>query len=74
MESILLRCHTEVTPFVTQIVELSVELIKYDPNYAGGDDDSDEEMAEDDDVDEDDDFIDDEWVLRCRLRMNFAAS
>lgn len=60
IESIVLRCPTEVTPFITQVVEIAITLLKHDPNYAGGDE-SDEEMANDDDnFEEDDDLIDED--------------
>ncbi|MCO5584991.1 hypothetical protein L7F22_038923 [Adiantum nelumboides] len=62
LDNIVLNCPSEVTPFVIQIVESSVSLLKHDPNYAGGYE-SDEEMdAEDgyEDEGEDDDFIDDD--------------
>ena len=59
MENIVLRCPTEVTPFVTQVVEVSITLLKYDPNYAGGSG-SDDEMADEDDFDDDDDLVDEQ--------------
>jgi cullin-associated NEDD8-dissociated protein 1 len=59
MESIILRCPTEVTPFVTQIVEVAITLLKYDPNYAGGGE-SDEEMVDGDDFEDDDDLVDEQ--------------
>lgn len=59
MESISLRCPTEVTPFITQIVEVSITLLKYDPNYAGGTE-SDEEMADEDDIEDDEDLVDEQ--------------
>lgn len=60
LEALVLKCPTEVGPFVTQIVEAGTTWIKYDPNYAG-DDDEDVEMGEadeDEEADEDDDFGD----------------
>ncbi|KAJ7751005.1 armadillo-type protein [Mycena maculata] len=64
LEALLLRCPTEITPYVAPIVQAGCQYIKYDPNYAG-DDDEDEEMADagDDDDDEDaelDEYSDDE--------------
>jgi len=57
----VLRCPTEITPFLTSVLSVGVELIKYDPNYAG--DDEDEDMDGDGD-DEDgldaDEYSDDE--------------
>ncbi|KAM0753363.1 TIP120-domain-containing protein [Meredithblackwellia eburnea MCA 4105] len=60
LESLVLKCPTEVAPSILEIVELGTQYVKYDPNYAGGDDDEDVEMedAEDDGDDEDDDFGD----------------
>ncbi|KAJ6614944.1 armadillo-type protein [Mycena sp. CBHHK59/15] len=63
LEALLLRCPTEITPYLAPIVQAGSQYIKYDPNYAGGDDE-DEEMADaDDDDDEDaelDEYSDDE--------------
>ncbi|KAF7357490.1 Cullin-associated nedd8-dissociated protein 1 [Mycena sanguinolenta] len=60
--SLLLRCPTEITPYVSSIVQAGIQYIKYDPNYAG--DDEDEEMADADDDDEEeaelDEYSDDE--------------
>ncbi|KAJ7211033.1 armadillo-type protein [Mycena haematopus] len=63
LEALLLRCPTEITPYVPSIVQAGTQYIKYDPNYAG-DDDEDEEMADADDDDEEeaelDEYSDDE--------------
>ncbi|CEI99860.1 hypothetical protein RMCBS344292_13940 [Rhizopus microsporus] len=56
LESFVYRCPTEASPFVNEIIQLALEYIKYDPNFAGGDDDEDE--FEDMDADEDDEFDD----------------
>ncbi|KAN0060779.1 hypothetical protein ACQY0O_007437 [Thecaphora frezii] len=75
VEAILLRCPAEVTPFVNQAIQASLQLIKHDPNFAGDlGDDSDEEMfdadADDDDSDGgliDEDYSDDDdlsWKVR----------
>ncbi|TKY84547.1 hypothetical protein EX895_006449 [Sporisorium graminicola] len=64
IELILLRCPTEVTPFVNASIDLALTLIKHDPNYAGFDDDEEMHDADDDfgaDDDEDDDLIDDDY-------------
>lgn len=58
LDSIILRCPTEVTPFILPAAEASVSLLRHDPNYAGGD--SDDEMAFDDDMEADDDILDEE--------------
>ncbi|TFY60061.1 hypothetical protein EVJ58_g5390 [Rhodofomes roseus] len=51
-----------VTPFLSSIIQVGNQFIKYDPNYAGGDDDEDEEMADEDDdeAELDDQYSDDE--------------
>ncbi|KAF8878431.1 armadillo-type protein [Infundibulicybe gibba] len=63
LEALLLRCPTEIAPYLQSIVTIGNNLIKYDPNYAGNDD-GDEEMAdaedEDEDADLDDEYSDDE--------------
>ncbi|KAJ7037768.1 armadillo-type protein [Mycena alexandri] len=63
LEALLLRCPTEITPYVGPIVQAGSQYIKYDPNYAG-DDDEDEEMADADDDDDEaaelDEYSDDE--------------
>ncbi|KAG6884973.1 hypothetical protein C0992_005551, partial [Termitomyces sp. T32_za158] len=58
LETILLRCPTETTPYLDAIVQVGNQFIKYDPNYAG--DDEDEEMADADEY-EDDEELDDEY-------------
>ncbi|KAF8651023.1 hypothetical protein AX16_004957 [Volvariella volvacea WC 439] len=57
LEIVLLRCPTEIAPYLNSIVQVGNQYIKYDPNYAGGDDE-DEEMADADDEDEDDAELD----------------
>ncbi|KAG7530369.1 hypothetical protein FFLO_05085 [Filobasidium floriforme] len=71
LEILVVRCPTEITPFLTQITARASGLLKYDPNYAGGDDDEDDEMEADDedelDEDFDEDYSDDEdasWKAR----------
>ncbi|KAG2745509.1 TIP120-domain-containing protein [Suillus brevipes Sb2] len=63
LETLLLRSLTEAAPFLSSIVQIGNQFIKYDPNYAGPDDGEDEEMADADDDDEDtdlDEYSDDE--------------
>lgn len=63
LEALVLRCPTEVTPFLSSVVSVGCQFIKYDPNYAGDADDEDEEMADEDDDDEaelGDEYSDDE--------------
>ena len=60
LEALVLTCPTETGPLLNRIVDKGTELLKYDPNFAGGDDgdDEDEEMA--DDEEQDDDELDDD--------------
>jgi len=88
LETILLRCPAEVTPFVTQIVDNSITLLKHDPNYALDDegeedadkmdeDGDDEDEEEDDDDDLDDDYSDDEdlsWKVRRTAAKVLSAA
>ncbi|KAI0344168.1 ARM repeat-containing protein [Trametopsis cervina] len=62
LDALVLRCPTEITPFLGNIIQAGANSIKYDPNYAGDVDDEDEEMADDDEDDdaELDDYSDDE--------------
>ena len=39
LESFVLRCPREVSPFIPQILRISIEFMKYDPNYCYEDDD-----------------------------------
>eukprot|EP01104_Vermistella_antarctica_P019462 TRINITY_DN762_c0_g1_i1.p1 TRINITY_DN762_c0_g1~~TRINITY_DN762_c0_g1_i1.p1 ORF type:complete len:1331 (-),score=413.33 TRINITY_DN762_c0_g1_i1:65-3832(-) len=60
-ESLVLRCPAEITPFLDQIIALSLEYIKYDPNYDDEEsDDDDVDMDDSDGFDDDDAFSDDE--------------
>lgn len=59
LEALVLRCSSEVTPYQQPIIQVGIQFIKYDPNYAG--DDEDEEMADASDDDEDDDDLADEY-------------
>ncbi|KAI0358837.1 ARM repeat-containing protein [Trametes cingulata] len=59
LEALVLRCPSEITPFLSSIIQVGNQYIKYDPNYAGGGDDEDEEMADEDD--EDDEELGDEY-------------
>ncbi|KAF8303097.1 TIP120-domain-containing protein [Clavulina sp. PMI_390] len=63
LEALVLRCPSEMNPFLTGAIKSGISLIKYDPNY--NEDMEDEEMAdgEEDEDDEDDlgqDYSDDE--------------
>ncbi|PFH48269.1 hypothetical protein AMATHDRAFT_65821 [Amanita thiersii Skay4041] len=55
LETLLLRCPAEITPYLGSIMQVGNQFIKYDPNYAG-DNGEDEEMADADEEEEDDDL------------------
>lgn len=83
LEQILLKCPAEITPFLNQTIEVSLELIKHDPNFAGADGDGDDEMVDafDDEDDEDlgldEDYSDDEdmsWKVRRAAVKTLAAA
>ncbi|KAJ3288946.1 Cullin-associated NEDD8-dissociated protein 1 [Rhizoclosmatium sp. JEL0117] len=63
-EAFVLRCPTEITPFLPSITSLSLEYMTHDPNYDDGEDDEEMETEgdedEDDEMDEDEDEDDDE--------------
>ncbi|KAL7749659.1 hypothetical protein RI367_004887 [Sorochytrium milnesiophthora] len=69
LESLVLRCPTEMTPYITSIVQSCLTYVKYDPNYAASDDEEDEtaesrmdldDQADDDGDEEQEDDDDDE--------------
>mmetsp|Transcript_31520 Transcript_31520/g.102698 ORF Transcript_31520/g.102698 Transcript_31520/m.102698 type:complete len:1240 (+) Transcript_31520:55-3774(+) len=76
LEAFLARCPGEVGPFVEASLELALDNLSFDPNYAGDDDEADEmetEGGSDDDEGEDDydddgeEYSDDEdmsWKVR----------
>ncbi|KAI9236724.1 MAG: putative tip120 [Podila humilis] len=74
LESFVLRCPTEIVPYIDTIITLGLKFLRYDPNYDDGDDnedDEDENMESDDedeeDEEEDDDYSDDDdmsWKVR----------
>jgi hypothetical protein len=41
LESFVLRCPKEIIPFLSQIIKISIDFMKYDPNYAYDDEDED---------------------------------
>jgi len=78
-ESLVLRCPKDITPFLPKIIQLALQFISYDPNYAADDDeaeamDTEEEGGEDEEEDEEDaaddgeeDYSDDDdmsWKVR----------
>ncbi|KAG1837537.1 hypothetical protein C8R48DRAFT_751631 [Suillus tomentosus] len=56
LETLLLRSLTETAPFLSSIVQIRNQFIRYDLNYAGPADGEGEEMADADDDDEDTDL------------------
>lgn len=79
LETLLLRCPSEVTPFMSQCIDAACSSISHDPNYAGGED-SDEDMEDEMEDDEEfdmEDYEDDEdlsWkVRRASAKMLNAA-
>ncbi|DBA02475.1 TPA: hypothetical protein N0F65_008689 [Lagenidium giganteum] len=76
-ESFITRCHNEITPHLNVILPLTMEFIKYDPNYNYGDSaDEDEPMDEDEEEyseEDEGDYSDDDdtsWkVRRASLRV-----
>ncbi|KAI9208792.1 Cullin-associated NEDD8-dissociated protein 1 [Polychytrium aggregatum] len=73
LESFVLRCPSEITDFLPDVISTALVNIKYDPNYAGTDDedDDDEEMDVDEDdeeeEEEEEDYSDDDdrsWKVR----------
>ncbi|KAK1926054.1 putative TIP120-family protein TIP120B [Papiliotrema laurentii] len=74
IESLILRCPTEISPYIPQILQRALELVRYDPNYVELSDD-DVDMNGDDD-DEDDDFEEDAYSdeedLSWKIRRSAA--
>ncbi|WVQ93760.1 hypothetical protein IAU59_000837 [Kwoniella sp. CBS 9459] len=72
LETLVLRCPTEIAPHVKAITERALKLVKHDPNYVDLDDDDVDMNEEDDDEEADDDFEDeaysddedDSWKIR----------
>jgi len=53
LESFVLRCPNEISPFINDITKLALEYVKYDPNFVEDDNEEDEEMEEEEEEDED---------------------
>ncbi|TFY80959.1 hypothetical protein EWM64_g3046 [Hericium alpestre] len=51
LEALVLKCPTEIAPFLPAIIQVANQYVKYDPNYAAADDE-DEEMADEEDEDD----------------------
>lgn len=79
-EALVMRCFREVTPFIPEIVQVSLELLSHDPNYNYDSDDDDEvaddDMETDDYEEEDDEYSDDDdvsWKVRRAAAKCLAA-
>lgn len=75
-ESLVLRCPKEISPFLQQIIELSITFISYDPNYDSDQMDTDDAEEEDEDEEEMDDYSDDDdmsWKVRRASSKALAA-
>ncbi|OZJ05135.1 hypothetical protein BZG36_01399 [Bifiguratus adelaidae] len=57
LELLVLRCPTEITPYIDETIQHALTYLRYDPNYAADDEGEEEEAEQDDamDADEDDD-------------------
>ncbi|KAF9982553.1 Cullin-associated NEDD8-dissociated protein 1 [Modicella reniformis] len=83
LEAFVLRCPTEITPYIDTVIDLSLKFLRYDPNYDDGDDDDndeDETMESDNENDEEDDddgdYSDDDdmsWKVRRTSAKLLAA-
>ncbi|KZT58404.1 TIP120-domain-containing protein [Calocera cornea HHB12733] len=77
LEQLVLGCGKEVTALLVQICAVGVELMKYDPNYAGDAMDEDEDEAEEDEDLDEEEYDDDEdtsyKVRRSALKLLMAV-
>ncbi|WVQ76239.1 hypothetical protein IAR50_005904 [Cryptococcus sp. DSM 104548] len=75
LEALVLRCPTEMGIYISTIIQKSLALLKYDPNYVDNGDDDDVDMASDEEEgeeEEDDEYEgadysdddDDSWKIR----------
>ncbi|KAF8982329.1 Cullin-associated NEDD8-dissociated protein 1 [Entomortierella lignicola] len=72
LEAFVLRCPTEITPYIDTIIDLGLKFLRYDPNYDDGDDEDDEDedmgsASEEEEDDDDGDYSDDDdmsWKVR----------
>ncbi|KAF9435404.1 Cullin-associated NEDD8-dissociated protein 1 [Entomortierella beljakovae] len=77
LEAFVLRCPTEITPYIDTIINLGLKFLSHDPNYDDGeaDDDEDETMKsddEDEDEDEDDGEYSDDDDMSWKVRRTSA--
>lgn len=78
-EVLSLRCHKEMSQYISDVLNLALKFIKYDPNYTVDDDDENEDMDTDDPEEEDQedtDYSDDDdlsWKVRRSSTKCLAA-
>ncbi|KAG1063742.1 hypothetical protein G6F42_027146 [Rhizopus arrhizus] len=76
LESFVLRCPNEISPFINDITKLALEYVKYDPNFVEDDNEEDEEMEEEEEEDEDEyddevaDYSDDDDDMSWKVRRS----
>ncbi|OAD05429.1 TATA binding protein interacting protein [Mucor lusitanicus CBS 277.49] len=58
LESFVLRCPNEISPFINDITKLALEYVKYDPNFVQDDDEEMEQDEEEEEEDEEDEYDD----------------
>jgi len=68
LESLVMRCPKEISPYLNDITELCLKYIKYDPNYTEEDEmEVEEEEEEEEEGDEEEDYSDEDdmsWKVR----------
>ncbi|EPS63633.1 hypothetical protein M569_11150 [Genlisea aurea] len=69
LESLLLRCPRDISPYCIQILQLTLQCLSHDPNFTDNmeEDTDDESYAEEDDDESADEYTDDEdisWKVR----------
>jgi len=62
LETFVLRCPTEVTQYIDQIILLCLEYLRYDPNYAVDEEEEEEDTGEDVDMVEEEEEDDEGFV------------
>ncbi|WWD22460.1 hypothetical protein CI109_106951 [Kwoniella shandongensis] len=81
LEVLVLRCPTEISQYIPDILSTALTLVKYDPNYVDNDDDDDDVDMDDEDEDGDDDFEEDAYsddedvswkIRRAAAKLLFA--
>ncbi|EGG24074.1 HEAT repeat-containing protein [Cavenderia fasciculata] len=78
-ESIVEKCQKDVSPYLNDIITLSLKYIKFDPNYEDDEDEENDEMETDDEdeeeeEDEDDGDVDDDDDISWKIRRSAAKT